>query len=187
MLLTKIDLVFTPPVIRRHIIVHALYIAVWTTPSSGPNLKPILPELEHMAFSPGLGHIPLAWAIFTLFSIIFCYFYAVSVGHLYPFVPSISNTGATAPEGDIFSEAMNISSTVCLLIMTIRYFQLKHRAARFYALLERFNMMSLTAGLVSVLGVTLIANFPSAKVRVMPFHLTMHALQESSIVCRVCR
>ena len=95
------------------------------------------------------------------------------------------HTGATAPEGDIFSEAMNISSTVCLLIMTIRYFQLKHRAARFMPYLERFNMMSLTAGLVSVLGVTLIANFPSAKVRVMPFHLTVHALQESSFVAFV--
>lgn len=118
-----------------------------------------------MAFSPDLGIIPLVWAILTFLNILFCYFYAVAVGHVYPFVPSISNTGAKRPEGNIFAEGMNISSFVCLLIMAIRYHQLKYRAGRFSENLERVNCLSLISGLVSMFGVTLIANFPSSKVR----------------------
>ena len=63
-----------------------------------------------MDLSLGLGLVPLAWAIFTIAGALFCYFYSVTVGHVYPLVPSISNTGTKRPEGDIFAETMNVSS-----------------------------------------------------------------------------
>ena len=109
----------------------------------------------------GLGIVLLVWAIFTVCSVLFCYFYAVSVDHLYPLVPSISNTGAREPEGNVFAEAMNVSSSICLVIMTFRYFQLLQRAGALSDNLQRTNVVSLLAGLGSGFGITLVANFPS--------------------------
>ena len=117
-----------------------------------------------MDLSLGLGFIPLLWATFTITGVLFCYFYAVIVGDVYPLVPSISNTGTKRPEGDIFAEIMNISSFVCLVIMYIRYVQVKHRLGAFYDNVERVNIVSLVAGATTVFGITLVANFPSAEV-----------------------
>ena len=109
--------------------------------------------------------MPLAWAIFTMSGVLFCYFYSVIVGHVYPLVPSISNTGTKRPEGDIFAETMNVSSFICLVIMYIRYIQVRYRAGiSKYESIKRVNVVSLVTGAMTVFGITLVANFPSAKV-----------------------
>ena len=118
-----------------------------------------------MDLSLGLGFMPLAWAIFTMSGVLFCYFYSVIVGHVYPLVPSISNTGTKRPEGDIFAETMNMSSFICLVIMYIRYIQVRYRAGiSKYESIKRVNVVSLVTGAMTVFGITLVANFPSAKV-----------------------
>ncbi len=120
-----------------------------------------------MDLSPGLGFIPLVWVILTLTGVLFCYFYSVTVGHVYPLVPSISNTGTKRPEGDIFAETMNVSSFVCLVIMYIRYIQVGYRVRSSYENtdnVKRANLVSIIAGATTVFGITLVANFPSCKV-----------------------
>ena len=129
--------------------------------SSLPNLSL---KYKAMDLSPGLGFIPLVWAIVTIIGVLFCYFYSVIVGDVYPLVPSISNTGTKRPEGDIFAETMNVSSFVCLVIMYIRYYQIRYRVGSSYENAERVNFVSLIVGVTTVFGITLIANFPSSEV-----------------------
>lgn len=133
--------------------------------NSGAKLYPEIDlSVKVMDFPLGLGLVPLLWAIFTLTGVLFCYFYSVFVGHVYPLVPSISNTGTRRPEGDIFAEIMNISSFHCLFIMYIRYIQVRYRAAKSYENIERVNLVSLIAGATTGVGITLVANFPSVQV-----------------------
>ena len=117
-----------------------------------------------MNFSPGLGFIPLVWAILTMTGVLFCYFYSVIVGHVYPLVPSISNTGTKRPEGDIFAETMNVSSFVCLIIVYMRFIQVKYRIGTAYDNVKQVNQVSVISGATAVFGITLVANFPSGKV-----------------------
>ena len=116
-----------------------------------------------MNFSPGLGFIPLVWAILTMTGVLFCYFYSVIVGHVYPLVPSISNTGTKRPEGDIFAETMNVSSFVCLIIVYMRFIQVKYRIGTAYDNVKQVNQVSVISGATAVFGITLVANFPSGK------------------------
>jgi hypothetical protein len=125
-----------------------------------------------MDLTLGLGFIPLVWAILTISGVLFCYFYSVIIGHVYPLVPSISNTGTKRPEGDIFAETMNLSSFVCLVIVYIRFIQVRYRIGTAYDNVKRLNLVSVISGATTVFGITLVANFPSAKVKFGLFQIT---------------
>jgi len=115
-------------------------------------------------FSPGLGYLPVLWAVITSFNFIVCYSMAVSFGHIYPFVPAISDTGAQPPESSIFSEFMNLSAFVAVANLSLRYLQLisvTKGAGESTASVLRLNNLSMIFGFSTAFGATLIGNFPS--------------------------
>lgn len=118
--------------------------------------------------SLGYGYLPVVWAFFTSFTFLLCYGIAVSKNHIYPFVPAISDTGAQIPEASIFSELFNFSMVLMVLSLIVRYLQFEMLTKGLDStdpLLNRLNKVGLGCGLVSALGGTIIANFPSKEVR----------------------
>lgn len=115
-------------------------------------------------FSLGYGYLPVCWALFTSFTFLLCYGIAVSLDHIYPFVPAISDTGARIPEANIFSEFFNFSLVLMVLSLFVRYLQFQMLTKGLDSAdrhLDRFNKLGLGFGLVSAFGGSIIANFPS--------------------------
>lgn len=118
-------------------------------------------------FSLGYGYLPVCWALFTSFTFLLCYGIAVSLDHIYPFVPAISDTGARIPEANIFSEFFNFSLVLMVLSLFVRYLQFQMLTKGLDSAdrhLDRFNKLGLGFGLVSAFGGSIIANFPSNEV-----------------------
>lgn len=117
--------------------------------------------------SPGFGYLPVFWALFTSFTFLLCYTIAVSLNHIYPFVPAISDTGARIPEANLFSEFFNFSALLLAVSVFVRYLQFQMLTKGFESSdlrLSRLNKFGLGFGLVSAFGGTIIANFPSNEV-----------------------
>lgn len=118
-------------------------------------------------FSLGYGYLPVCWALFTSFTVLLCYGIAVSLDHIYPFVPAISDTGARIPEANIFSEFFNFSLVLMVLSLFVRYLQFQMLTKGLDSedrRLDRLNKLGLGFGLVSAFGGSIIANFPSNEV-----------------------
>lgn len=118
-------------------------------------------------FSLGYGYLPVCWAFFTSFTFLLCYGIAVSLDHIYPFVPAISDTGARIPEANIFSEFFNFSMVLMALSLFVRYLQFKMLTKGLDSAdlqLDRLNKLGLGFGLASAFGGSIIANFPSNEV-----------------------
>lgn len=125
--------------------------------------------------SLGYGYLPVVWAFFTSFTFLLCYGIAVSKNHIYPFVPAISDTGAQIPEASIFSELFNFSMVLMVLSLIVRYLQFEMLTKGLDStdpLLNRLNRVGLGCGLVSALGGTIIANFPSKEDSMIYVHDT---------------
>lgn len=119
----------------------------------------------------GLGYSPILWAIYTIFTITLCYYVGVSNGHLYPYVPSVSHTGASSPERNIFSMLLEFSAFWAVANIIIRYQQVNLLIKKVVQDLEKLllrlhNKVSLAFGVSSVLGLVVIANWPSPNVSV---------------------
>lgn len=119
----------------------------------------------------GLGYSPILWSIYTVFTISLCYYIGVSNGHLYPYVPSVSHTGASSPERNIFSMLLEFSAFWAIGNIVIRYQQVNILIEKVVIdtenlLLVLHNKVSLAFGFVSVLGLVIIANWPSPNVSI---------------------
>ncbi|EDO49661.1 predicted protein, partial [Nematostella vectensis] len=114
--------------------------------------------------SLGCGYLPLFWCLFTCFTFVLCYAIAVNTGHIYPFVPAISDTGAQVPEANVFSQLFNFSCLLLVANMFVRYLQFD-LVTKGYDSIElgfaRLNRIAFGFGVVSAFGGTIIANFPS--------------------------
>lgn len=118
-------------------------------------------------FSFGLGYLPVFWGFFTCFTFLLCYSIAVANNHIYPFVPAISDTGAQVPESNIFSELFNFSAALVVINVLVRFLQLRLITTGLDSsdlLLGRLNKLGVAFGVISALGATIIANFPSQEV-----------------------
>lgn len=80
-----------------------------------------------------------------------------------PWFPAISDTATKTPESNIFSQLVNISTFFGVTIMYIRYLQVKRDVeklpddCRATVVLNRY---SLPVGLITMLGCSIVANFP---------------------------
>lgn len=118
-------------------------------------------------FSLGLGYLPVFWGFFTCFTFLLCYSIAVANNHIYPFVPAISDTGAQIPESNVFSELFNFSAALVVVNVVVRYLQLRLISTGLDSsdlLLGRLNKLGVVFGVISAIGATIIANFPSQEV-----------------------
>ena len=98
----------------------------------------------------------LSISIFTSFTI------AVARRDITPWFPAISDTATKTPESNIFSLLVNIATFIGLVLIYVRYLQVKRdvecrERGRSPVVLNRY---SLYTGLIAVLGCCLVANFP---------------------------
>ncbi|XP_057313353.1 DNA damage-regulated autophagy modulator protein 1-like [Hydractinia symbiolongicarpus] len=114
----------------------------------------------------GLGYLPIMWTVFTILAFAASYCIAVLEKHVYPVLPSISDTGARIPEANAFSLLMNISIILGLANYFTRYFQCQHQARHCGDNREKifkYNHLSLLTALTSVFGALIVANVQSRK------------------------
>ena len=126
----------------------------------------------------GVIHLlPLLWSFFICVAIITPYIIAVSLHHVYPFLPTISLTAAFEPEGSIFGFLMSFVAFFGLLTICSRYFHLAEVQSDFEQNILRkvkwFNKVSLPFGVLCILTVVLVANFRIPLDKVRDFFMTL--------------
>ncbi|CAH3039323.1 unnamed protein product [Porites lobata] len=121
-----------------------------------------------ITFTRAVHLLPIFFPILIVVTILTPYIIAVSLDHVYPFLPSISKTAGFEPEGSIFGFLMFLVALIGLLTIFARYLQLKgfSQQAGFEAnvlhKVKWFNTISLLSGVSCILGVVLVANFRSS-------------------------
>lgn len=137
--------------------------------------------------SLGLGYMPIIWSVFTILAFAASYAVALVQHHIYPVLPSISDTGARVPESNVFSFLMNISIILAISNYFVRYFQCQHQARNCgdnRELIFKYNAIALLFALISVLGASIVANVQSRKVIVLLLFYTSWRLIDLGINCR---
>ncbi|KAK3696701.1 hypothetical protein QZH41_013066 [Actinostola sp. cb2023] len=119
---------------------------------------------------PGLGWLPVLWSMFAGIALAICYSIATAHKHIYPLIPSISDTGLKVPENAIFSESFNFIAYSVLVLMVIRYFQVREVLATGAVeeapkenMLKNLNKGSIILGSLAAFGATLVGNFKSER------------------------
>jgi len=117
---------------------------------------------------PGLGCIVLVWILIATISLVLSYSIARSTGHVSPFVPAIRDITSKNPEGAIFAELFNATAVFTLIMMAIRYYQVKMINRQVEGgestHLSQLNTLSVVFGIGSALGASFVANFRSSQV-----------------------
>ncbi|XP_005388995.1 PREDICTED: DNA damage-regulated autophagy modulator protein 2 [Chinchilla lanigera] len=111
-----------------------------------------------MWFQQGLSFLPIALVIWTAAAFTFSYIIAVTLHHVDPALPYISDTGTVAPEKCVFGAMLNIAALLCLATIYVRYKQV-HALNPEENLIIKLNKAGLVLGILSCLGASLVANF----------------------------
>lgn len=109
-------------------------------------------------FQQGLSFLPSALLIWTAAAFIFSYITAITLHHVDPVLPYISDTGTVAPEKCLFGAMLNIAAVLCVATIYVRYKQV-HALNPEENCIIRLNKAGLVLGLLSCLGLSVVANF----------------------------
>ncbi|XP_075856087.1 DNA damage-regulated autophagy modulator protein 2 isoform X2 [Microcebus murinus] len=109
-------------------------------------------------FQQGLSFLPSALVIWTSAAFIFSYITAVTLHHVDPALPYISDTGTVAPEKCLFGVMLNIAAVLCIATIYVRYKQV-HALNPEENLIIKLNKAGLVLGILSCLGLSIVANF----------------------------
>uniref|UniRef100_A0A8C3VMT2 DNA damage regulated autophagy modulator 2 n=1 Tax=Catagonus wagneri TaxID=51154 RepID=A0A8C3VMT2_9CETA len=109
-------------------------------------------------FQQGLSFLPSALVIWTAAAFIFSYITAITLHHVDPVLPYISDTGTVAPEKCLFGAMLNIAAVLCVATIYVRYKQV-HALNPEENCIIRLNKAGLVLGLLSCLGLSVVANF----------------------------
>lgn len=120
-------------------------------------------------FQQGLCALPAALVVWTSASFVFAYITAVTLRHVDPLVPYISDTGTMAPERCVFGIMLDVSSFLGMFTVYVRYKQVEALTADSDSKLLRANLVGLVFGILSSLGMAVVANFQ--KTALFPVHL----------------
>ncbi|KAJ8784692.1 hypothetical protein J1605_008043 [Eschrichtius robustus] len=109
-------------------------------------------------FQQGLSFLPSALVIWTAAAFIFSYITAITLHHVDPVLPYISDTGTVAPEKCLFGAMLNIAAVLCIATIYVRYKQV-HALNPEESRIIKLNKAGLVLGLLSCLGLSIVANF----------------------------
>ena len=126
-----------------------------------------------VSFNRGLGFLPVLWGFYTVATIFLCYSLAVKHGHLYPYVPSVSHTGATSPERNIFALLFEFGAFWATVNLSVRYLQFDTLLKADQNCDRILNKIAFGFGLLSVIGLVFIANWPTPNVSKFQFLLSV--------------
>ncbi|XP_072134613.1 DNA damage-regulated autophagy modulator protein 2-like [Mobula birostris] len=109
-------------------------------------------------FQQGMSFLPAALVIWSGAAFVFSFITAVTLHHVDPLVPYISDTGTSPPERCLFGIMLTISAFLGVGTMYVRYKQVQ-ALNRGEVTVFRLNQISLVLGLISCLGLCIVANF----------------------------
>ncbi|XP_032753432.1 DNA damage-regulated autophagy modulator protein 2 isoform X2 [Rattus rattus] len=109
-------------------------------------------------FQQGLSFLPSALVIWTFATFIFSYITAITLHHVDPALPYISDTGTMPPERCLFGVMLNIAAILGIATIYVRYKQV-HALNPEENLIIKLNKAGLVLGILSCLGLSLVANF----------------------------
>ena len=115
----------------------------------------------------GLGWLCILLAICCAATVISSYCVALTYGHIYPFLPAISETGVLYPEKYVFRELANLSAFLFISNAFVRFMQYKlvaEQCREGHVKLCRLNTLAFVVAILAGLGMTLVANFEIEKV-----------------------
>ncbi|XP_054641764.1 DNA damage-regulated autophagy modulator protein 2-like isoform X1 [Dunckerocampus dactyliophorus] len=110
-------------------------------------------------FQQGLSFLPALLVVWTTASFIFAYVTAVLLRHVDPLVPYISDTGTMAPERCVFGIMLDVSAFLGMATVYVRYKQVEALTDNSELRLHRLNRFGLLLGVLSSLGMCVVANF----------------------------
>ncbi|XP_028934777.1 DNA damage-regulated autophagy modulator protein 1-like isoform X2 [Ornithorhynchus anatinus] len=103
--------------------------------------------------------LPLALVIWSSAAFIISYGVAVLKGHVDPLLPFISDIGTTSPESCIFGFMINISAFLGTVTIYLKFKMVKRQTETSHFISPMFNIVSSIFGLVSCVGMCIVANF----------------------------
>ena len=110
--------------------------------------------------------IPVIWPVLVCITIITPYIIAVSLGHVYPFLPSISKAASFEPQASLFGALMTLVAFLGLAMMVARYVQVQavpgDLECEFSSKIIRLNKVGLRFGISCLIGVVLVASVRSS-------------------------
>lgn len=110
--------------------------------------------------------MPVIWPVLVCITIITPYIIAVSLGHVYPFLPSISKAASFEPQASLFGALMTLVAFLGLAMMVARYVQVQavpgHLECEFSSKIIRLNKVGLRFGISCLIGVVLVASVRSS-------------------------
>ncbi|XP_077807614.1 DNA damage-regulated autophagy modulator protein 2 isoform X2 [Macaca mulatta] len=147
-------------------------------------------------FQQGLSFLPSALVIWTSAAFIFSYITAVTLHHIDPALPYISDTGTLAPEKCLFGAMLNIAAVLCIATIYVRYKQV-HALSPEENVIIKLNKAGLVLGILSCLGLSVVANFQSKRLLLkmasvllpppLPPFLLWRQILENSPFCCTCK
>jgi len=120
-----------------------------------------------MLWKCGLGWLCILLSICCAVTVISSYCVALSYGHIYPFLPAISETGVLYPEKYVFRELANLSAFLFISNAFVRFMQyglVAQQCREEHVKLCRLNKLAFVVAILAGLGMTLVANFEIEKV-----------------------
>uniref|UniRef100_A0AC35TJ90 DNA damage-regulated autophagy modulator protein 2 n=1 Tax=Rhabditophanes sp. KR3021 TaxID=114890 RepID=A0AC35TJ90_9BILA len=105
--------------------------------------------------------LPILHFVFLTTSFVSGYIIIVAKNLTDPFLPFISDGGAFLPQSAIFGQLLNIASALLVLVVLAKFKQIKSflMYANSRAVWNYLNFISMLLGLITAMGMSLIANF----------------------------
>ncbi|KAJ3601954.1 hypothetical protein NHX12_029715 [Muraenolepis orangiensis] len=107
----------------------------------------------------GLSILPVALVTWTSATFIFAYITAVTLRHVDPLLPYISDTGTVAPERCVFGLMLDVSAFLGIATTYVRYKQVQALLGQDEKTLHSLNKLGLVLGSISSSGMCVVANF----------------------------
>ncbi|XP_046434432.1 DNA damage-regulated autophagy modulator protein 2 isoform X1 [Neodiprion pinetum] len=116
-----------------------------------------------------LHYVPIFLFILIPTTFIATYIIAVTLGHVEAGFPYISDTATYPPESCIFAQIINMAAATMCVVIYIRYSHTKELSSsyQFNASLPKWNRAALILGLLTCLGLSMVANFQETNVIVV--------------------
>ncbi|XP_013384682.1 DNA damage-regulated autophagy modulator protein 1 [Lingula anatina] len=118
---------------------------------------------------PGLGFLPISLGVLATATFVSTYIISVVRNDVEVFFPYISDTGTNAPESCIFGQFLNLSAFLSLATMYVRYKLVKGFISDEYRGIDILNKVAAGFGILTSLGLSMVANFQETKVEVVHF------------------
>jgi hypothetical protein len=110
----------------------------------------------------GANYLPVLFASILFIATITSFVIALAQSDITPWFPAISDTATKSPESNVFSQLVNLSTFIGLMLMYVRYLQVRREVEWLEGGRTTLvvNKYSLPVGFIAILGCSIAANFP---------------------------